>query len=81
MSMADTFVRWRYRVIPDHLLGEILARAIVSLAQHAFIDGGHSNRHILLRRFAPLSGYLNRLKDTAADIFLASFLRQRRCCE
>ena len=26
MSMADTFLRWRYRVIPDHLLGEILAK-------------------------------------------------------
>jgi ribose transport system permease protein len=26
MSVSDTFVRWRYRLVPDHLLGEILSK-------------------------------------------------------
>jgi len=26
MSLSDTLVRWRYRAVPDHLLGELLAK-------------------------------------------------------
>ena len=26
MSMSETYVRWRYRLIPDHVVGEILSK-------------------------------------------------------
>ena len=26
MAASDTIVRWRYRLVPDHLLGEILTK-------------------------------------------------------
>ncbi|WP_417686664.1 ABC transporter permease [Roseibium sp.] len=32
MSVSDTFVRWRYRAVPDHLLGEILTKRWVDNA-------------------------------------------------
>lgn len=26
MSMSEAYVRWRYRLIPDHVVGEILSK-------------------------------------------------------
>ena len=26
MSASETYARWRYRLIPDHVVGEILAK-------------------------------------------------------
>jgi len=26
MSLAESLIRWRYRVLPDHVVGEILAK-------------------------------------------------------
>ena len=32
MSISDTITRWRYRAVPDHLLGEILSKRWVDNA-------------------------------------------------
>lgn len=39
MSMSENYVRWRYRLIPDHVLGEILAKPWIDNAIPALMLG------------------------------------------
>lgn len=40
MSASETYARWRYRLIPDHVLGEILAKPWIDTAIPVLIFGG-----------------------------------------
>ena len=37
MSVSEVYARWRYRLIPDHVLGEILSKNWIDNAIPAFI--------------------------------------------
>ena len=49
MSLAETATYWRYRLIPDHIVGEISCRNAGSRQHHPFIRAGRCGSRVWLR--------------------------------
>ena len=43
MSASETYARWRYRLIPDHVVGEVLAKSWIDNAEAVFERYGAQN--------------------------------------